>query len=187
MEVKVKLLSRVQLLATPWTAAYQAPPSMGFSRQEYWSGVPLPSPLVSIVKCKKHSYYIELFILYCIYLFTSLYSLFVFFTNFKYSWVYLFIYLSLSLLVVCEIHSQVTCLIYLHTVFSAYHLTDPQFISVAQSCPTLGPHESQHSRPPCPSPTPGAHPNPCPLRQWCQPTDLGSSSFSVPYQILNNN
>ena len=36
-------ISRVQLLATPWTAAYQAPPSMGFSRQEYWSGVPLPS------------------------------------------------------------------------------------------------------------------------------------------------
>ena len=39
-----KLHSRVQLLATPWTAVYQAPPSMGFSRQEYWSGVPLPSP-----------------------------------------------------------------------------------------------------------------------------------------------
>ena len=36
--------SRVRLLATPWTAAYRAPPSMGFSRQEYWSGVPLPSP-----------------------------------------------------------------------------------------------------------------------------------------------
>ena len=43
-KVKVKLLSRAWLLATPWTAAYQAPPSMGFSRQEYWSGVPLPSP-----------------------------------------------------------------------------------------------------------------------------------------------
>ena len=43
-KVKVKLLSRVRLLATPWTAAYQAPPPMGFSRQEYWSGVPLPSP-----------------------------------------------------------------------------------------------------------------------------------------------
>ena len=43
-KVKVKSLSRVQLLATPWAAAYQAPPSMGFSRQEYWSGVPLPSP-----------------------------------------------------------------------------------------------------------------------------------------------
>ena len=43
-KVKVKLLSRVWLLATPWTVAYQAPPSMGFSRQEYWSGLPLPSP-----------------------------------------------------------------------------------------------------------------------------------------------
>ena len=42
--VKVKLLIRVRPSATPWTAAYQAPPSMGFSRQEYWSGVPLPSP-----------------------------------------------------------------------------------------------------------------------------------------------
>ena len=42
-KVKVKSLSRVWLLATPWTVAYQAPPSMGFSRQEYWSGVPLPS------------------------------------------------------------------------------------------------------------------------------------------------
>ena len=42
-KVKVKSPSCVQLLATPWTAAYQAPPSMGFSRQEYWSGVPLPS------------------------------------------------------------------------------------------------------------------------------------------------
>ena len=41
---KVKLLSRVRLLATPWTAAYQAPPFTGFSRQEYWSGLPLPSP-----------------------------------------------------------------------------------------------------------------------------------------------
>ena len=43
-KVKVKSLSRVQLFETPWTAAYQAPPSLGFSRQEYWSGVPLPSP-----------------------------------------------------------------------------------------------------------------------------------------------
>ena len=42
--MKVKLLSRVQLLATPWTAAHQAPPSIGASRQEYWSRVPLPSP-----------------------------------------------------------------------------------------------------------------------------------------------
>ena len=41
---KVKLLSRVWLFATPWTVPYQAPPSMGFSRQEYWSGLPFPSP-----------------------------------------------------------------------------------------------------------------------------------------------
>ena len=41
--MKVKSFSRLRILATPWTAAYQAPPSMGFSRQEYWSGVPLPS------------------------------------------------------------------------------------------------------------------------------------------------
>ena len=40
----VKSLSRVQLFATPWTVAYQALPSMGFSRQEYWSGLPFPSP-----------------------------------------------------------------------------------------------------------------------------------------------
>ena len=45
-KVKVKLLSHVRLLATPWTAAYQTPPSMGFSRLEYWSGVPSPSPML---------------------------------------------------------------------------------------------------------------------------------------------
>ena len=45
--MKGKSLSRVRLLATPWTAAHQASPSMGFSRQEYWSGVPLPSPEVT--------------------------------------------------------------------------------------------------------------------------------------------
>ena len=44
-KVEVKLLSSVRLFSSPWTAAYQAPPSMGFSRQEYWSGVPLPSPI----------------------------------------------------------------------------------------------------------------------------------------------
>ena len=43
-KVKVKSLSRIQLFVTPWTAAYQAPPFMGFARQEYWSGLPLPSP-----------------------------------------------------------------------------------------------------------------------------------------------
>ena len=47
-KVKVKSLSRARLFTTPWTADYQAPPSMGFSRQEYWSGVPLPSLINTI-------------------------------------------------------------------------------------------------------------------------------------------
>ena len=47
-KVKVKSFSRVQLLATPWTAAYQAPAPMGFSRQEYWNGVPSPSPICQV-------------------------------------------------------------------------------------------------------------------------------------------
>ena len=46
-KLKVKSLSCVRLFKTPWTVAYQPPPSMGFSRQEYWSGLPLPSPLPS--------------------------------------------------------------------------------------------------------------------------------------------
>ena len=51
-KVKVNSLSHVWLLVTPWTAAYQAPLSMGFSRQEYWSGVPLPSPSLCRGRCK---------------------------------------------------------------------------------------------------------------------------------------
>ena len=60
--------------------------------------------------------------------------------------------------------------------FLASHrkLLKSQFSSVAQSCPTLRPHELQHTRPPCPSPTPRVHSNPCPLSQWCHPTILSS-------------
>ena len=47
-KVKKKSLSHVPLLATPWTAAYHAPLSTGFSRQEYWNGLPLPSPIVAV-------------------------------------------------------------------------------------------------------------------------------------------
>ena len=53
-KVKVKSFSRVWLPATPWAAAYQAPPSMGLSRQEYWSGVPLPS----LWTCTGHLFYV---------------------------------------------------------------------------------------------------------------------------------
>ena len=56
MKMKVKLLSRVRLLATPWTAAHQAPRSMGFSRQEYWSGVPLPSLTICTDNAKGQSW-----------------------------------------------------------------------------------------------------------------------------------
>ena len=59
-KVKGKSLSHVWLLATPWTAAYQAPPSMGFSRQEYWSGVPLPSPLSDLLPSITGSRFIHL-------------------------------------------------------------------------------------------------------------------------------
>ena len=61
-KVKVKSLSRVWLFATPWTTAYQAPPPMGFSRQEYWSGVPLPSPAepseVPLEAYKSHEWFL---------------------------------------------------------------------------------------------------------------------------------
>ena len=60
--MKVKSESEVaqscQLLATPWTAAYQAPPSMGFSRQEYWSGLPLPSPSSNLLIFISHFFWI---------------------------------------------------------------------------------------------------------------------------------
>ena len=58
-KVKVKSLSRVRLFTTPWTAAYQAPLSMGFSRQEYWSGVPLPSPIQYLLRYFKEYFYPE--------------------------------------------------------------------------------------------------------------------------------
>ena len=59
--------------------------------------------------------------------------------------------------------------------FSGQHAS-VHFSSVTQSCPTLRPHEPEHARPPCPSPTPGVHPHPCPLSWWCYPT-ISSSVF----------
>ena len=55
MKVKVKSLSHVRLSATPWTIAYQAPPSLGLSRQEHWSGLPFPSPDLPILGIKPGS------------------------------------------------------------------------------------------------------------------------------------
>ena len=89
--------SRVRLCATPETAAHQAPLSLGFSRQEHWSGLPFPSPIRS---------------------------------------------------------------------------SDQISRSVVSD--SLRPHESQHDRPPCPSPTPGVHPDSCPSSQWCYPAIASS-------------
>ena len=75
-KVKVKSFSRVRLFEIPWTAVYQAPPSMGFSRQEYWSGLPLPSPTQKL----QHQYFslscqfLEYLSVYSSKLFLSLYS-----------------------------------------------------------------------------------------------------------------
>ena len=61
---------------------------------------------------------------------------------------------------------------------------DVQFSSVAQECPTLRPHELQHSRPPCPSPTSKVYPNPCPSSRWCHPTISSSVvPFSCPQSL----
>ena len=61
-KVKAKSLSHVQPLATPWTAAHQAPLSKGFSRQEYWSEVPLPSPVMIMKNTFSYSIILKLFV-----------------------------------------------------------------------------------------------------------------------------
>ena len=60
-KVKVKSLSHAWLLATPWTVAHQAPPPMGFSRQEYWSGVPLPSPIYALGGILSNQYVLNIY------------------------------------------------------------------------------------------------------------------------------
>ena len=76
-----------------------------------------------------------------------------------------------------------------HLMYSAHKQGDNiqpsvQFSSVAQSCQTLQPHTSQPTRPPCPSPAPGVHPNPCPSSRWCLPT-ISSSYTALTYSFPN--
>ena len=66
-KVKVKSLSHVQLFATPWIAAHQAPPPMGFSRQEYWSGLPVPSPFCLLTLNYSYSFMMEIIIHFIFY------------------------------------------------------------------------------------------------------------------------
>ena len=111
--------SHVRFFATLWTTACQAPLSMGFSRQEYWSGLPCPTP-GNLPDPR----------------------------------------IEPSLL--CLLHWQVGSLI-----------LAPSWVSVQFShsvvSDSLWPHELEHARPPCPSQTPGVHPNSCPLSRWCHP------------------
>ena len=143
--------SRVWLLATPWTAAHQAPPSMGFSRQESWSGVPSPSPRTMLVSCTPLHEHVSRFLKY----------------------------LETDFLCLGCVHFQLNkyCQIVLQSGDSNLH-PSVQFSSVAQSCLTLHPHGLQHTRLLYPSPTPGAYSNTGPLSRWCHPT-ISSSVFPI--------
>ena len=84
-----------------------------------------------------------------------------------------------------QLHSHVTqlpvrelCLNILSALQIQHQFSSVQFSSVAQSCMTLRPHEPQHARPPCPSPTPGVYSNSCPLSRWCHPA---ISSSVIPF------
>ena len=151
--MKVKSLSRVRLLVTPWTTAHQAPPSMGFSRQEYWSGVPLPSltlltremKIKTTMRILPHSSQIGHHQKVCQNKF----------------WRGCGVLNSQSLLKELQL--------------SYCYFSSVQSLSHVRLFP---PHEPQHTRPPCPSSTPRVHPNPCPLSQSCHPT---VSSSVVPF------
>ena len=139
----MKLLSHVQLVVTPWTAAYQAPPSMGFSRQEYWSGLPLPSPRTPydpanpLLGIYTEETRIERDT--CTPMFIA------------------------ALLITARTWKQprypsagesISKLWYIYTMEYSVQFSSVQCSVVSHS---LQPHESQHTRPPCPSPTPGVH------------------------------
>ena len=126
------MLSHVWVFATPWTVAYQAPLSMGFSSQEYWSGLPCPPPgdLPSPgIEPRSPALQVD--------------SL-------------------LSKPPGKTKNTRVGSVQFSHSVVSD----------------SLQPHGLQHTRPACPSPTPGVYPNSRPLNQWCQPT---VSSSVVPF------
>ena len=147
-KVKAKSHSPVRLFMTPWTAAYQAPPSMGFSRKEYWSGVPLPSPHLTAQLSSKSTY---LFLAKNISVSVP-------------SW---------SLRAQKAIHrigkkkkkAILSYIMYASVQFSHSVMSD-----------SLWPHESQHARPHCPSTTPRVHSDSGLSSQWCHPA-ISSSVF----------
>ena len=135
--VRAKSLHSCLTLCDPRTVAYQAPLSMGFSRQEYWSGLPcppprdLPDPRIKPASLMSPALAVRFF-----------------------------------------------------TTSTTWETRIKQFSSVQFSCSVVSgsfqPHEPQHARPPCPSPTPGVHPNPCPSSRWCHPTISSSVVPSPP-------
>ena len=216
------LLSRfsyVWLCATPETTAHQAPPSLGFSRQEHWSGLPFPSPvnekmnpglrlfLSRSFKSYFYSSYPTIFLKLVLFLHRTL-NFTVCFLVFRhpslwhckdplklcslksFSWVkFLIIYQQAQACwhqYTCTSSHSLGCygsgkdtffLVYIHNIIRSDQISH----SVVPD--SLRPHESQHARPPCPSPTPRVHPDSRPSSQWCHPC---ISSLSSPSPLAPN-
>ena len=119
--------SHVRLFVILWTVARQAPLSTGFSRQEYWSGLPCPS-LGDLP------------------------------------------YPGVEPVLLTSLHWQVGSSPLTPVGKLRIYVSSSVQFSRSVVSDSLQPHEPQHTRPPCPPPTPGVHLNPCPLSRWCHPT-----------------
>ena len=162
--MKLKSLSHIRLLATPWTAAYQAPPSMGFSRQEYWSGVPLPSPWLYL---RLYKYSITVKTILSTGMFSTCHNPMNWWFSWSFSW-----RLHLILLVFLK------CRLILEVLDPYFPNLEIMLFSCQVESDSLWPHELCHARLLCPSPSPGISPDSCPLIRWCHPT---ISSSVVPF------
>ena len=174
--------SRVQLCATPQTAAHQAPPSLGFSRQEHWSGVPFPSPMHesgkgkwshSVVSYSLRPHALQPTRLLCPWDFSGkstrvgchcllrstqqTASIFFYEILRKATWWIRFKY---NLMTISQNHWQWESIVKKTEIIVILH-SSVQFCRSVMSN-SLRPHESQHARPPCPPPTPGVYSNSCP-------------------------
>ena len=164
----MKSPSRVQLLATPWTAAYQAPPFMGLSRQEYWSGLPLPSPAMALMTTYITNTPQSAFLAQKFLFLSELQNTIMFTLLFTDTWAPKLLKLFLFLYYVpwsCSIKicSPLLGLSFLNASHfkSLFIHSDSQFcLSVVSD--SLPPHGLQHARIPGPSPTPRACSNSCP-------------------------
>ena len=186
------LTLNVQLFETLWTIARQALLSTGFSGQAYWNELLRPSPrdlpdpgnrtCIFYVSCLKagplptelpwKSMYLPIHMYIYIHMYISKYmymSTYMYITIYMYIQVFVYIYIFLYIYMYFNIFT------YIYICFNVY--VSVQFSRSVVS-DSLHPHELQHARPPCPSPTPGVHPNPCPSSQWWNPT---ISSSVVPF------